>query len=50
MEGLVVCIIQIDILNIHPTLWLRFGSVFMWLVFSYGEGVRTLLAGAVIEH
>ena len=50
MEGLVVLIIQIDILQLPPMLWLRFGSGFRWLAVGHGEGVRTLLAGAVVKH
>ena len=50
MKGLVFWIIQINILQIPPMLWLRFGSGFRWLAVGHGEGVRKLLAGAVIEH
>ena len=50
IECLVVWIIQIDILKLPPMLWLRFGSGFRWLAVGHGEGVRTLLSGAVFEH
>ena len=50
MEGLVVWIIQVDILQLTPMLWLRFGSGFKWLLVVHGEGVRALLAGAVVEN
>ena len=50
MEGLVVWIIQIDVLQLPPMLWLRFGSVFRWMAVGHSECVRTLLAGAVVEH
>ena len=50
MEGRVVWIIQITILQLLPMLLLRFGRGFRWLRVGYGEGVRTLLACAVVEH
>ena len=50
MEGLVVWIIQIDILQLPPMLWLRFGSGFRWPEVGHGEGVQTLFASAVVEH
>ena len=50
MEGLVVWIIQIDILQLPPTIWWRFGSGFRCTAVGHGEGVRTLFAGAVVEH
>ena len=50
MEVFVAWIIQIDILQLPPMLCLRFGSVFRWLAVGNGEGVRTLLAGAVVYH
>ena len=50
MEGLVVWIIQINTLQLPPMLWLRFGSIFRGLAVNHGEGVQTLLAGAVVEN
>ena len=50
MEGLVVWIIQIDILQLPPMLWFRFGSGFRWPAVGHVEVVRALFAGAVIEH
>ena len=50
MEGLVVWIVQIDILQLPPMLWLRFGKGFSWPAVGNGEGVRTLFASAVVEH
>ena len=50
MEGLVVWVIQIDILQFPPMLWLRFGSGFRWPAVGRGEGVWTLFTGAVVEH
>ena len=50
IEGLVVWIIQIDILQLPPFLQCRFGSGFGWVVGGHGEGVLTLRAAEVIEH
>ena len=49
-EGLIVWVTQIDILQLPPMLCLRFGSGFRGMAVVHGEGVRTLLAGAVVEH
>ena len=50
IEGLVVRIVQIDILQLLPMLRWVFGSGFRWLTVGHGEGVRTLLAGGIVEH
>ena len=50
IESLVVKIIQIDILQLPPMLRWVFGSGFRWLTVGHGEGVRTLLAGGIVEH
>ena len=50
MEGLVVWIIQIEILQLPTMLSLRFESGFRWPEVGHGEGVRTLFAGADFEY